>query len=215
MLLDVGEAELIGYGGQQTVPPGQGVAHGKVRDAFSKTGRAALEEDTSIADVTGVPRVPSRSGGREVVEGEAGGGGEGARGGGVGVGRLGGLEARGDLDDTEEERRVEGTVPAEEGGVGDEAAEGGARGGGADEVGRGGDPEKDLLQEVVGEGGGGQAPRRRRGLEAAEYRHRRHHLPAGPPRPFPATRGRWDVGLAGQRAGVWKGKRGGQRSKSW
>lgn len=54
--------------------------------------------------------------------------GDGARGGGVGVGRLGGVEARRHfLDEAEEERRVEGAVPAEEGGVGDDAAEARAR----------------------------------------------------------------------------------------
>ena len=48
---------------------------------------------------------------------------------------------------------MEGPVAAEEGGAGDEPAEGYASGGNASEVGRGGDPEEDLLQEIVGEGG--------------------------------------------------------------
>lgn len=92
---------------------------------------------------------------REVVEGEAGGAGESAGGRSVGVGRLGWLEPSSQCgtEETEEERRVEGPVAAEEGGAGDEAVEGGASGGGAGEVGRGCDPEEDLLQEVVGEGG--------------------------------------------------------------
>jgi len=192
--MDGGE-EVVGNGRQQPVPPEQGVAHDEFREVDAPIAhhahRAALEEDAAVADVAGVPQVPIPSGGREVVEGEAvGGAGDGTRGGGVGVGRLGGLEARGHgLDEAEEERRVEGAVPAEEGGVGDEAAEGGARGGGAGEVRGAGDPEEDLLQEVVGECG--RPPGRRRGLgEAAD---RQGHLPGGgrgAPRQSPVTRGR-------------------------
>ena len=204
--MDGGE-EVVGNGRQQLVPPEQGVAHDELREVDAPIAhhahRAALEEDAAVADVAGVPQVPIPSGGREVVEGEAvGGAGDGARGGGVGVGRLGGLEARGHgLDEAEEERRVEGAVPAEERGVGDEAAEGGARGGGASEVRGAGDPEEDLLQEVDGECG--RPPGRRRGLgEAAD---RQRHLPGGGrgvPRLSPATRGRGSSTgvLAGQRS---------------
>lgn len=90
----------------------------------------------------------------EVAEGEVGGAGESAGGTSVGVGRLGWLESSSSswIEEAEEERRVEGPVAAEEGGAGDEPAEGDASGGNAGEVGRGGDPEEDLLQEIVGEG---------------------------------------------------------------
>ena len=46
---------------------------------------------------------------------------------------------------------MEGAVPVEEVGVGVDAAEGFARGGGADEVGGGVDTDEDLLQEVARE----------------------------------------------------------------
>jgi len=63
---------------------------------------------------------------------------------------------------------VNGAVPAEEGVVSDEAAEGDARGGGAGEVRRGGDAEEDLLEELADECR--RLPLRLHGIEAGEGR---------------------------------------------
>lgn len=77
---------------------------------------------------------------------------DGAGGGGAAVGRLGGEEGiRVPGEDAEERRRVEGAVAAEEGGVGDDAAEGRAGGGRAGEVGGGVEADEYLFQEVVSE----------------------------------------------------------------
>lgn len=96
-------------------------------------GRVAIIKDNAaVADIAGNPLEPFAA--REEVEREVGGAVQCAGSRSVGVRLLRGLET---LDsDAEEERRVDGAVAVEEGGVGiDEAAEGDARGGGADEVG--------------------------------------------------------------------------------
>jgi hypothetical protein len=122
------------------------------------------------ATVMGVAATPATPPVRKVAEGEAGGACESAGGGRVGVGRLSGDEDDGGpaAEEAEKQRRVEGAVPAEEGGVGDEATKCFARGGGARKVGRGVDPDEDLLHEVAGE------VRRSPGFGYAEVRlHRR------------------------------------------
>lgn len=81
------------------------------------------------------------------------------------MGRVGRFEAF-SAEYAEEQRWVDGAVPAEEGRVADDAVEGDARGGGAGEVSRGGDAEEDLFQEVAGEGR--QRPLRLRGFEAGD-----------------------------------------------
>ncbi|GJM84357.1 hypothetical protein PR202_ga00018 [Eleusine coracana subsp. coracana] len=82
-------------------------------------------------------------------------------------------------DEFEEQRRVVGQVPAEEGGVSDEATEAFARGGGADEVGGGVDLDEEPIQEVVGEG----CQRSGRGAVAD-----RLHQPLAGSSPCPASR---------------------------
>lgn len=154
--------------------------------------RRTPEEEAAVADVEGAPRAV-----REVVEGEAGGGSESAGSRSVGVGRLDGLEPEAIAmgDDETDERRVDGAVPAEEGRIGDEAAEGGAGGGGAGEVGRGGDPEEDLLPELVGEVL--QLLRQRRGFGAGKDRLLRRRRHSQQPRP-PSGEGRGsELGFGG------------------
>lgn len=77
---------------------------------------------------------------------------------------------------------MDGAVPVEEARISDEAAEGGAGGGGAGEVGRGGDPEEDVLPELVEEAL--QLLGRRRGFGAGKdqlLRRRRHSQQPRPP----------------------------------
>uniref|UniRef100_M8BV85 Uncharacterized protein n=1 Tax=Aegilops tauschii TaxID=37682 RepID=M8BV85_AEGTA len=125
---------VIGHGRQQHVAPRQGVAHGE--GGFEGPPRdPAVEEDAAVADVAGMPGAepPLLGLGHEGV-GEVGGveeGGGGPRG---GVRRLGGVEGAAPVvDEAEEGRRVELAEAAEEGAVGDDAAEGGAGGGRARE----------------------------------------------------------------------------------
>jgi len=129
----------------QQVPPGQRVTDREVRQDDTLrvwVGAAAHQKDAAVANSGRVPAAPSAA--RDVAEGEVGGAGYSAAGGSARKGRLGGLEAgvvSVDVDEAEEERRVERRpVATEEDGVGDEAVEGDACGGGAGQVGRGGDP---------------------------------------------------------------------------
>lgn len=98
------------------------------------------------------------------------------------MGWLGGVEVG--AEKAEEGRRAGEGEAAEEVGVGDDAAEGGANGAGAGEVGRRGEAEEDVLQEIVGESRLWLRGRRR----SAGYRVRR--------------RGHRVVGAAGHR--LWR-----------
>jgi hypothetical protein len=60
------------------------------------------------------------------------------------------------LEEAEKGRGVELAEAAEEGAVGDEAAEGDASGGGADEVGWVGQAAQDVQRELVGDGQRGE-----------------------------------------------------------
>lgn len=146
------------------MPPRQGVAHGEFREDMPARVLRAHQENPAVA---GIAVNPAGSLAWGPGAGEVGGANEGARCERVRVASLGGQESSG-REDAEEDRRVEGAVAAEERGAGDEAAEGGARCGGADEVRGGGDPDEDLLDKVVGE------RRRRPGSGPGEdLRHRR------------------------------------------
>ena len=106
LFLDLyGGKQLLGYGRQKQVTPGQGVAHRELREDDTFLGiRAAVEEDATVADVARVPVAPSAA--REVVEGEGGSAGESAGGRSVEVGRLGWLEpSQCGIEEAEEERR--------------------------------------------------------------------------------------------------------------
>ena len=141
----------VRYGRQQQVPPGQRVTDREVQQHNLQVGvgAQALKKDTAVVDFARIPAVPSAA--RDVVEGEVGGAGYSAAGGSARMGRLGGFEAAVVfVDEAEDERRVERPVETEEDGVGYEAVEGDACGGDAGQDRRGGDPDKDLRQEVVG-----------------------------------------------------------------
>jgi hypothetical protein len=110
---------------------------------------APREEDAAIAGVAKVPRVGSE----EEGEGEVGGYLERAGFRGRAVGRLDGDELVSvPTDEPEDCREAEGPEAADEPGLGDDAAEGGAGGGGAGEVGRGVEAQEDLCY------GGPQVP---------------------------------------------------------
>lgn len=112
--------------------------------------RVGDEEGAAVAEV---PYSPAVAVGEEGVLEDSGGVGEvgeGAGGGGGWMGRLGRDE--GLPREAEERRRVGGAEAVEEGVAGDDAAEGGAGGGRAGEVGGSRDAEEDILEEIVGEG---------------------------------------------------------------
>lgn len=171
-----GGDKILRYARKQQVLPEQRVADREIRPSEAvgvvPTDRTAVEEETALADVAESPPEVFAVG--DVVEGESSAA-QSAGGRSVGVRRLHGLE---DLapaaEEAEEEWRVAGAVAAEEVGVGDEAPERDAGGGGAGEVGAAGNPEEDPPQQVVGEGG--RLPRRCRGFGAGENRpSRRRH----------------------------------------
>lgn len=150
--LDQGRGDqAVWYWRQQHVPPGQGVTHCELREDEAALRVSGRHNDAAIAGVAVRPAGPPAVG--KVAEGKVSGAGERERSGRVAVRRVGRHEAGVEPGDEESEelRRVDGAVPAEEGGVGDEAAEGFARGRRADEVGGGVEPDEELLQEVVGE----------------------------------------------------------------
>jgi len=122
----------------------------------------ASDENTPTADIKQTPAAPS-GGARKEVEGEVGGPGDSRR----GMGRLDRVEAS-CVEEAEKWRRVDGAVSAEERRVADEAAEGDARGGGADEIRGGRDAEEDLLEELADECR--RRPLRLHGIEAGEDR---------------------------------------------
>lgn len=125
---------------------GQGVIHCQFReDEAVLRLKVSAPKDATVARVQGTPAIHPAV--REVVDGEVGGAGEGMGGGRVGVRRLGGDEADGGFrgNEAEEQRWMEGSVEAAEGGIGDEAAESFARGGSAGDVCGGVDPDEDFL----------------------------------------------------------------------
>lgn len=65
-----------------------------------------------------------------------------------------------ELEHADERRRVEDAVAAQEGVVGDDAAEGCASGGGAGEVSRSGEAGKDFLEQFILDIGDGRRRRR-------------------------------------------------------
>lgn len=128
--------QVAGDGGQQDVAAVHGVAHSEVPYRKIAQMRAsafawdwgAVEEGASVQEVNRAPGT-SGGGGEEGGAGEVEAG-EGAGGEGGGVRRLGRDEGA-VVERADERRRVVGAVATEEGVVGDETAEGGARRGGA------------------------------------------------------------------------------------
>jgi len=164
-VLGGGRNEVVGYAGNHDVPAIQGVADYEILQSDFH-GDEPGEEDAAVAGVAKVPRERVRDEGEDEVSGlpeRAG-----FRGG--AVGRPGGEESSVSArsDEPEDSRGAEGPEAAEELGFGDDAAEGGAGGGGADEVDRGVEAQEDVLPDLVGEedglrGGASGGPPSRRG----------------------------------------------------
>ena len=144
--------QIAGDTGDLDVPVVQGVARREVHEGGGG-GDAPREEDAAIAGVTDAP---AAGGAGEEGEAEVNGLRDGARGGSGPVRRLGLVEPSPApvLEEPEQGRRVEAGLeePAEEAAPAGNAAEGGAYGGGAREVGWGGEAEEYVLQYLVGEG---------------------------------------------------------------
>jgi hypothetical protein len=125
--------QVLRYGRKQLVAPGQWIAHREVTESVPRWA-VLLEKDAAVADVARYPAPLVRLGDEGV--GEIGGVGKGTSKRGGRVRRLGGVESI-IVDETEERRRVAFAEAAEEGALGDDAAETGAGGRGACKRGRG------------------------------------------------------------------------------